>query len=76
MNNMTAQENMTWDGIYYGAMKAGATEKAANDHAVMGLSDFRHGNYNPRNLKKKNYTPSDLVEQRIFLAKRQEWSCA
>lgn len=48
--------------IYRGAIKAGAKERAAKDHAIMGSEDFR------RNSFKK---ASHLIEERIKAAKRE-----
>ena len=47
--------------IYTGALKAGATERAAHSNAVMGLDDFKKGRY------KK---PASLIKERIDTAKK------
>lgn len=48
--------------IYRGSIRAGATERAAKDHAIMGAEDFR------RNSFKK---ASHLIKERIKAAKRE-----
>ena len=54
-----------FDSIYKGAMKQGATEKAAKDQAVMGLDDYRKG-------KLGNGRVSRLIEKRIIEAKKMK----
>ena len=67
---MNKQENFVYDSIYHGALKAGANERAAKDHAVMGVEDWNKNRFNPAGTKKVNCTAVDLVEQRIQMAKK------
>lgn len=48
--------DVVYDQIYRGALKAGARERAALDAAVTGLEDFK------KNRFKK---PSQLIEKKI-----------
>ena len=63
---MNKPENLIWDSIYHGAIKSGATEKAANDQAVMGTDDYKRGKI------PKPGGVSKLVKNRINLAKKQK----
>lgn len=50
--------------IYTGALRAGATERAAHSQAVMGLDRYKRG--------KNRGTVSKLIEEHIKLAKKQK----
>ena len=56
-------EDFVFNSIYKGALKVGALEKAAHDHAVMGLDDFKKNKFVGRKA-------SSLIEDRIKQAKR------
>lgn len=54
--------DFVYQSIYRGAIKSGAAEKSAKDHAIMGLEDCM------RNRFKK---ASELIEERIMTAKKE-----
>ena len=61
---------MSWnkfvrDSIYNGAIKQGATEKAAKDQAEIGVDDYMKGRLD-------NGRVSKLIEKRIIEAKRMK----
>ncbi len=72
MSDMTNAEKLIYTAIFDGAIKAGATRKAAEDNATMGVENYRQNHFNPQNGKKKSYKPVDLIEQRIAMAKSQK----
>lgn len=39
------QEDFVYMSIYRGALKVGAFERLAKDHAVMGLEDYKRGRF-------------------------------
>jgi len=56
-------EDFVFNQIYKGALAAGAKEKQAKDHAVMGLNDYKKGKFQGK--------ASKLIEDRIKQAKRK-----
>jgi len=56
-------EDFVYNSIYKGALKVGAPERAAHDHAVMGLDDFKKNKFSGRKA-------SSLIEERIKQAKK------
>ena len=51
--------------IYKGAMKAGATERAAKDHAVMGLNEYKSNRFGQKKV-------SGLIDWHIKQAKKKK----
>jgi hypothetical protein len=62
---MTKAENLIWNSVYHGAIKAGATEKAAKDNAVLSVNDFRRKGFSKEGAKQ-------FVDKYIKLAKKQK----
>jgi len=56
--------DFVFDQIYKGALAAGAKEKAAHDHALMGVDDYKKGKFQGK--------ASKLIESRIKLAKKKK----
>ena len=56
-------EDYIYSQIYKGALEAGASERSAKDHAVMGLEKWKNGKFDKS---------SQLISEMIAQAKRMK----